>query len=275
MSDGRSSLPVLLRLLLLLLLPALAGHIAFRQASRSFSVGEGDALEALLHAPRCESLPANPKDPAWDAVRPLSVRLRRMALGQPSAPTVDTAQVRALASGGDVAFLVEWEHISAGASPTPSDSIAIQLPAGRVVGGQLPSVSFGDPANPVRLWIWGGPRGVMEVVSSGPASFQASNPVASSRVRSESACGPGARSVMLRGRPDAPLSSVEPLPFAIYVWDGRIGDTGASAYHLSRWHGLIVEESLPLAALVRGSAAGLGVLLIEWAVLLWLRRPRC
>ncbi len=294
MSGGKA----LVRVLALIVLPSVAGFFAFGNASRP--IREEDAIKGLLRVRRTDRLPQKVGDSAWAHALPETVHLGLTVPSGRSSPSVDAVTVRVLVAQEDVGFLLEWEDATGDWSPwrpfwatewgyhpdrtAPQpepvwrrwgwDVVAIQFPIDALTGELLPSVFLGDPAHPVRLWMWSSGGGPKELMATGPASFQATRPVATERVFGVGGHAEGRWAVILRGKLGAPLSADVPLPFAVYVWDGSSGDAELSA-NRSAWLGVIEEDRVPLAALARGLSAGLGVLLLEWALLVRLRRPRC
>lgn len=265
-----------------LVLPVAAGLLAFRHSSKASVPIDGGPIESLLVARSVAHLPESPLDTAWSQVEASRIRLART---EDRAPSVDGVLARAMVAAGEVALLLEWsdetKDLAPPLPPDPNpkwiiwgrDAVATQFPLDPHADGTLPSLVLGDPPHPVRLWLWSPDTSVEELVAIGPVSLQTSKPVATGRVRSEALYLDGRWIVMLRGKTDAPISRASPIPIAFYVWDGSSGDEGLRT-NLSSWQGLVEEDPLPPGALLRGVSAGLGVLLLEWALVV-ARRPRC
>lgn len=265
---------------------------AWALAAYVVSLGDAEVPEGILRVASSDLLPSGADAEVWGRARPVRVPLAPQALEAPRAAdsAIDEVEVRALASGGEVAFLLAWNDRFADRawpeapptevpgfpdidrvwSPRGSDAVAIEFPLGGRPEGARPHFAFGDPTHPVRLWIWNAETGTEELIASGPASFRASRPVPTTRIHGEGTFRDGRWMVVLRGKLEAPLSKDAPLPFAVVAWDGASGEAGLRC-DLSSWQGMQPEDPMPLGALARAAAAGLGVLLLEWA--LSLRRP--
>ncbi len=271
-------------------------HRAWALAAYVVSLGDAEAPEGILRVAALGKLlvPARADDEAWDRARPVRVPLAPQAMEAPRSAnsSIDDVEVRAVGAGALVAFRLSWndrfaDHARAEAPPTEipgfpdvdldgawrhrgRDAIALEFPLGGRPEGAWPHFAFGDAAHPVRLWVWNAETGAEELIASGPASFRASRPVATDRIAGEGTFHDGRWTVVLRGSLEAPLSKDAPLPFAVVAWDGASGEAGLRA-DISSWQGMQPEDPMPLGALAKAAAAGLGVLLLEWA--LSLRRP--
>jgi DMSO reductase family type II enzyme heme b subunit len=153
-----------------------------------------------------------------------------------------------------------------------SDAVSIQIPSLVTTGARKPYFIFGDAQNPVDLW-W------FDLARSEPRQFtgRGSADVAlndTGDLTGVASYDQGEWSVIfkrpLRPATGAPLAPGEFMPLALSVWDGFSRERG-NRRGLTAWHSLYVEpEEVPSAVgpMVR---TALLILVIELAVIGWVR----
>jgi DMSO reductase family type II enzyme heme b subunit len=108
-------------------------------------------------AVRHGTLPADPRDPAWDRAPVFAAPLVPQDMVEPRlmAPSTREVRVRALTDGSRVAFRLDWVDPSRDDRPATgsfSDACAVQLPA--AVQADVPAPQMGEPGRPVELSYW-------------------------------------------------------------------------------------------------------------------------
>ncbi|MGH2620554.1 MAG: ethylbenzene dehydrogenase-related protein [Anaerolineales bacterium] len=272
------------------------GRWALAAYVQSLQSGEPTEESVLQAAFVSEDLPTNPDNPLWDQADPTSYFLTGQVIVGPrwQTPSVDAVTVRALYNSADLGLLVEWndpvednqssdsevlsdaatyidlETFPRDAGPF-ADGLAVQFPAQVAEGVRKPYFAWGQPGNPVNLWVWRAGDQVREFNATGLKTEPASQ--ANTNVAATATWADGRyRLIVIR-----PLASGDPedvtiqpghfIPIAFQAWDGSKGESG-TRLSLSSWNNLVLEEPTPITAYLYG---GLAVLLVgagEW----WLYR---
>lgn len=284
---------------------ALAHYVA------SLQTKEEPSAAVVLRAPRVAGeLPADPRDPRWQAAPHLVMPLAGQVIAKPrwQNHAVDAVTVRALYNERAIAFLLEWddrfkdvEHrpgpgpelrgatypqidLSTAREEKLRDAVRLQFPVTIPAGPERPHFLLGSPGQPVALWHWradANERGGNGVLKERAEGFQ--KPIAELPSETQDVSGRGAwaegrwRVVMTRPLvAKAPTTDVtfEPgrlIPFAVQAWDGANGETGLMM-SLSSWHFIALETPVPASAWLL-PLLGVGVVgLAEWWLVMRVRR---
>jgi DMSO reductase family type II enzyme heme b subunit len=246
---------------------------------RSLSPDEEPAPREIVRAVlRTGALPGAPDDEAWSDVPAAYIPLVGQIIEPPRwfVPTVRTVWVQAVHNGEELALRLVWNDPSRSPDPAWSewrqsiaavmepkeeppaegalpDALAVQFPAEAVSGRDLPYFLMGDARTPVHLWRWTSEGDVTELTARGLEAFE---PLAagSAAVVGAGAYADGQWQLVLRraltpaeaaGRPA--FGTGEPIPFALYAWDGSNGESGKRAA-IGSWYFLYLEE--PVTATV-------------------------
>jgi len=153
-----------------------------------------------------------------------------------------------------------------------SDAVAIQIPSQVPTGARKPYFIFGDVQNPVDLWFF-------DLAGPDPLQFtgRGSGDVAANDtgdLTGVASYDQGEWSVIfkrpLRPTSGASFSPGEFLPIAFSVWDGYSRERG-SRRGLTIWYSLYVEPEVVPSAVGPMVQTALFVLIIELAVIGWVR----
>jgi DMSO reductase family type II enzyme heme b subunit len=153
-----------------------------------------------------------------------------------------------------------------------SDAVSIQIPSLVTTGARKPYFIFGDAQNPVDLWWFDLARPEpVQFIGRGSADV---TPNDTGDLTGVASYDKGEWSVIfrrpLRGTSGAPFSPGQFTPVAFSVWDGFSRERG-NRRGLTAWYSLYVEpETVPSAVgpMVR---TALLILVIELAVIGWVR----
>jgi hypothetical protein len=243
-----------------------------------------------------ELLPTNPDDPLWEQADPTSYYLTGQVIVGPrwQTPSVDAVTVRALYNSADLALLVEWndpfeDPKSGGVELLPeagtyvdlesfpedtepfADGLAVQISAQLAEGVAKPYFAWGQPGNPVNLWVWRAGDPIQEFTGTGltaePAA-QASSDVAATASWSDGRYRLIVSRPLATGDPeDATIQPGQFIPIAFQAWDGSKGEAG-TRLSLSSWNNLVLEQPTPPTAYLYAGLAAVVVGAGEW----WLYR---
>lgn len=116
-----------------------------------------EAPATELRAHRVGTLPSDPGDAAWDAVKPFAAELRPQDLVEPRKLSAGTGplRVRALTDGTSLVFRLEWADATDDSVRIPArfgDACAVQVPA--VPTPDLPAPQMGEKDKPVEIAYW-------------------------------------------------------------------------------------------------------------------------
>ena len=169
----------------------------------------------------------------------------------------------------------EAEAAPAGQASEFSDAVAIQIPSQLPSGARKPYFLFGDDQNSVDLWFF-------DLARSEPLQFtgKGSGDIAPNNtgdVTGVASYDQGEWSVIFK-RPRRPASGAafspqEFMPVAFSVWDGSSRERG-SRRGLTMWYSLYLEPEVVPSAIGPMIRTALVILVIELAVIGWVRRRR-
>jgi mono/diheme cytochrome c family protein len=153
-----------------------------------------------------------------------------------------------------------------------SDAVSIQIPTTTPTSARKPYFIFGDPSNAVDLWFF-------DLARSEPLQFtgRGSTDIApndTGDVTGAASYDQGEWSVIfkrpLRASAGAPFVPGEFLPIALSVWDGFSRDRG-NRRGLTAWYSVYMEPQVVPSALGPMVRTALIILVIELAVIGWVR----
>ncbi|MEA2667520.1 MAG: hypothetical protein QOJ33_454, partial [Chloroflexota bacterium] len=156
-----------------------------------------------------------------------------------------------------------------------SDAVSIQIPSQTPAGARKPYFIFGDAQNSVDLWFF-------DLARPGPLQFTGRGsgdiaPNAAADVTGAASYDQGEWSVVfkrpLRASSGAPFSPGEFLPIAFSVWDGFSRERG-NRRGLTLWNSVYVEPAVVPSAAGPMVKTALFILIIELAVIGWVRRRK-
>jgi mono/diheme cytochrome c family protein len=153
-----------------------------------------------------------------------------------------------------------------------SDAVSIQIPSQVPAGARKPYFIFGDAQNSVDLWFFDLARPApLQFTGKGSADIA---PNATGDVTGTAGYDQGEWSVIfkrpLRADSGAPFTPGEFLPIAFSVWDGFSRERG-NRRGLTAWNSIYVEPEVVPSALGPMVRTALFILVIELAVIGWVR----
>jgi mono/diheme cytochrome c family protein len=169
------------------------------------------------------------------------------------------------------------DPLAAAAAPAPefSDAVAIQIPSQVPSDARKPYFLFGDAQNPVDLWFF-------DLAGAAPQQFTGKGsadlaPNDTGEVTGVASYDQGEWSVIVK-RPLRPSSGAafSPgafMPIAFSVWDGFSRERG-NRRGLTPWYSVYIEPENVPSAIGPMIATALVILVIELAVIGWVRRRR-
>ncbi len=169
----------------------------------------------------------------------------------------------------------EPEAAPAGQPSEFSDAVSIQIPSQAQTGARKPYFIFGDSQNPVDLWFF-------DLARPGPLQFTGKGsgdiaPNDTGDLTGVASYDQGEWSVIfkrpLRAASAAPFLPGEFMPAAFSVWDGFSRERG-NRRGLTIWYALYVEPAVVPSALGPMVKTALLILVIELAVIGWVRRRK-
>lgn len=229
----------------------------------------------VIPAARRQAMPG-PEEDAWADVPAEYIPLVGQVIRKPRqfSPSLDGVWVQAVHDGSVLAVRLAWDDPSR--SPDPDwtdwqakvagalfsdepadgtspleDGVAIQFPAGRLEGGQLPYFLMGDEGTPVYLWTWTSRSGASEMAARGLGRTEPLD--GEGALGATSSYADGRWTVTMwralgEERPGAPAFDVgEAIPIAFFAWDGSSAET-AERGSVSGWYSIVLEA--PRAPLV-------------------------
>jgi len=154
-----------------------------------------------------------------------------------------------------------------------SDAVSIQIPSQVPTGARKPYFIFGDSQNSVDLWFYDLARpDPLQFTGKGSADVA---PNDTGDVTGVASYDQGEWSVIfkrpLRASSGAPFTPGEFLPIAFSVWDGFSRERG-SRRGLTVWESIYVEPEVVPSAFGPMLRTALVILLIELAIIGWVRR---
>ncbi len=164
---------------------------------------------------------------------------------------------------------------AAAAAPPPefSDAVAIQIPSRVTTGARKPYFIFGDAQSPVDLWFFDLARSEpFQYTGRGSADIA---PNDTGDLTGVASYDQGEWSVIfkrpLRATSGAPFSPGEFMPVTFSVWDGLSRERG-NRRGLTAWYSIYVEPEVVSSAVGPMVRTALLILVIELAVIGWVRR---
>ncbi len=182
------------------------------------------------------------------------------------------------AGGGQEAAANPFAEPEAAPASQPSefsDAVSIQIPTQTPAGARKPYFIFGDAQNSVDLWFF-------DLARPNPLQFTGRGsgdiaPNAAADVAGAASYDQGEWSVVfkrpLRASSGAPFSPGEFLPIAFSVWDGFSRERG-NRRGLTLWNSVYVEPAVVPSAVGPMVKTALFILIIELAVIGWVRRRK-
>jgi DMSO reductase family type II enzyme heme b subunit len=165
------------------------------------------------------------------------------------------------------------EAAPAGQPSEFSDAVSIQIPSQVPASARKPYFIFGDPQNPVDLWFF-------DLARPDPLQFTGRGggdvaPNDTGDLTGVASYDQGEWSVIfkrpLRATSGAPFSSGQFLPVAFSVWDGLSRERG-NRRGLTAWYSIYVEPEVVPSAFGPMVKTASVILVIELAVIGWVRR---
>ena len=154
-----------------------------------------------------------------------------------------------------------------------SDAVSIQIPSAVPTGARKPYFIFGDAQNSVDLWFFDLARpDPLQFTGRGSADIA---PNDTGDITGVASYDQGEWSVIfkrpLRPASGAPFSPGQFMPVAFSVWDGFSRERG-NRRGLTVWHTVYVEPEVVPSAVGPMVRTGLVILVIELAIIGWVRR---
>ena len=153
-----------------------------------------------------------------------------------------------------------------------SDAVAIQIPTQMPTSARKPYFIFGDAQNSVDLWFFD--LADPSLFSSPAGEARTSRPNDTGDVTGAASYDQGEWSVIfkrpLRASAGAPFVPGEFLPIAFSVWDGFSRERG-NRRGLTAWYSIYVEPQVVPSAIGPMVRTALIILVIELAVIGWVR----
>lgn len=153
-----------------------------------------------------------------------------------------------------------------------SDAVAVQIPSQPPAGARKPYFIFGDAQSPVDLWFF-------DLAQANPLQFTGKGSADITRndtgdVTGVASYDQGEWSVIFK-RPrrasGAPFTPGEFMPVAFSVWDGLSRERG-NRRGLTLWYSLYVEPEVVPSPVGPMAKTALSILVIELALIWWVRR---
>ena len=161
---------------------------------------------------------------------------------------------------------------AAGAPSEFSDAVAIQIPSQVPTSARKPYFIFGDAQSPVDLWFYDLARPEPQQFTGRGSADLAANDTGD--VTGVASYDQGEWSVIfkrpLRPSAGAPFTPEAFLPIAVSVWDGFSRERG-NRRGLTSWYSLYLEPEVVTSAVGPMVRTGLLILVIELAIVGWVR----
>jgi DMSO reductase family type II enzyme heme b subunit len=217
-------------------------------------------------------LPETVDDPIWSGTEVINLTLVPQIIAKKRffTPTNDTISVRALYNDKEIAFLLEWDDRTESIpgdekaqelvdGELSEDVVAIQLPAKKLDGMEMPYFGHGDSANPVNIWLWksGTRDGTTQTFNVIDATGLKGKELRDSKevLKGDSKYNDGTWRVLIK----RPLTTGEEkdiqfevgkfTPISFANWDGSNGEIG-SKHTLSTWYWVLLEQPVGMGVYV-------------------------
>ena len=261
---------------------------------RSLQSGEPTEQSVVVAEFVDGGLPGTVDDAAWEAAEPTSFFLTGQVIAGPrwQTPGVDAVTVRALYNPTDLAMLIEWNDATQDAASGGleeeqvgetyinlesflgegpyADGLAVQFPASIPEGVAKPYFAWGQPGQPVNVWLWRADEGAHEFTGTGLQGGLTAQ--AESNVEALVDYAEGHYRLLLT-RPlntddpeDIELRPGEFIPIAFQAWEGSNGEVG-TRMALSSWYSLVLAESTSTSALLYAALAAVVVVASEVVIM--------
>lgn len=212
------------------------------------------------------ALPDTVDDPVWSETEVINLTLVPQIIAKDRffTPTNDSISVRALYNDEEIAFLLEWDDRTESIPGDEKaqelvdeelfeDAVAIQFPAKKLAGMEMPYFGHGDSSHPVNIWLWkSGTR------DETPQSFNVIDATglkgkktreSQDALKGKSNYNDGTWRVLIK----RPLTTDEEndiqfevgkfTPIGFANWDGSNGEVG-SKHTLSTWYWVLLEQPI-------------------------------
>ncbi|RPJ00444.1 MAG: hypothetical protein EHM39_04865, partial [Chloroflexi bacterium] len=244
----------------------------------SLALDSPPALETVFIAARSAgALPGDPAAAEWQDAAETYYPLFGQIMREPRnyTPAISGVWVSALYNDQEIALRLRWHDriADSGEDDGLSDGLAVQFPTELLETDQRPYFVFGDPGNPVNLWVWSAQSDAAEERTARGVGTDTAQP--DQDVRSAAAYADGEHTIVLRrslktgGAEDVPFALGKFIPIAFAAWDGW-SEEQLSTGAISSWFLLYLENPAPIAAFAWIPAAMLLAVLAEvgivWAV---------
>ena len=214
------------------------------------SMGRQPAWGEIVRAPKTDTVPDDPDDPAWEQAPAMDIRLAGQIIQEPRLfnPAVQSLRARALFDDDEVGLLVSWtdRFENDGQGETPSDQLAVLFPAQKLEKGKKPYFLMGDRRRQVDAWEWSAASGTRNLLARGSDSVTPRE----SSLKATASYKDGEYRVILRrslatGQEDeVEFTPGQMVPIAWNVWEGDNGEQGKQRA-ISRWYYLLLEPKTP------------------------------
>ncbi|MEE8483585.1 MAG: c-type cytochrome [Nitrospinota bacterium] len=230
-------------------------------ADESKRIIEGDTVITARQIP---AIPKDEKDPAWDGIERSNFWLVPQIIAKDRffTPANDSISVKAVFSGSEVAFLLEWDDRSnsvpgdkaaegiAISALTP-DAIAIQMPVEFRDSSEKPYFGHGDTSNPASMLYWNAgsvdkPNVSKMITSTGLGGAREESDAAAAGFSVSASYETGTWKVMMRRKLESPNKDKDTqfevgtyMPISFANWDGSNGESG-SKHTLTTWYWLLL-----------------------------------
>jgi DMSO reductase family type II enzyme heme b subunit len=213
----------------------------------------------------------DPNDPAWQAVEPVEVWLGGQIMVEPRnfTPTIDSARMRSIYDGREIAFLLEWDDTTNIQEDDYRDAIAIQFPVEIPESSRKPHLAMGDKKGKVNIWRWKAfwedevnkellnttepyIGTVVEDMNSKGYTSLSVQAAENQHVSGTGSWSNGKWQVIMKrkiatGDPnDIQFKKGRLIPLALAVWDGSNKDVGAGK-SISFWYYVVLEQATPIS----------------------------
>jgi len=180
---------------------------------------------------RNNRLPSKPDDSLWEHIPVINLTL------QPTWDRIrspDTLQVQAVTDGQNLVMRLQWLDAKKDVTKKSlSDAVSVQLPLD--ASKPIPSLFYGDPQSPVRIFRWDAGEGLAVYSAKGFGSL--------SQIpdRNVQASGQWLKNRWVVVFSIKGLSPSSPLPVSFSVWNGSLGDRGERRL-MTGWHFLVTQS---------------------------------
>lgn len=216
-------------------------------------------------------IPMDASAPIWQEAEPAEVWLGGQLMVAPRkfTPSIDSAKIKSIYNGREIAFLLEWDDPTNMQDETFRDAIAIQFPVTIPETSQKPHIAMGDSKGKVNIWRWKAfwsdeakkellnttepyIETVVEDMNSKGYTALTAQPAENQHVSGKGSWSKGKWQVVMKrkintGDPnDIQFKKGKLIPLAIAIWDGSNRDVKGEK-SLSFWYYVVLEEGTPIS----------------------------